>query len=93
MVDLILCSALKEGLRDAQGELGLFLVGGKGKASRKTPMEIVEAGERYGLIQLQRQAIQWPRWTQLPCRTVISYITIFLLLSHRKLGSYPTGNE
>ncbi|MFD2752058.1 DUF763 domain-containing protein [Virgibacillus siamensis] len=54
----VLCGALKEGLRDAQGELGLFLVGGKGKASRKTPMEIMEAGERYGLsndlIELQQ---------------------------------------
>lgn len=45
----VLCGALKEGLRDRQGELGLFLAGGKGKASRKTPYEIRYAGEKYGL--------------------------------------------
>lgn len=45
----VVCGALKEGLRDAQGELGLFLVGGKGKASRKTPTEIIETGDKYGL--------------------------------------------
>ncbi|WP_428848865.1 DUF763 domain-containing protein [Virgibacillus siamensis] len=54
----VVCGALKEGLRQAQGEMGLFLVGGKGKASRKTPIEIMEAGERYGLsndiVQLQQ---------------------------------------
>lgn len=45
----VLCGALKEGLREAQGELGLFLVGGKGKASRRTPIEIAQAGDQYGL--------------------------------------------
>lgn len=45
----VVCGALKEGLKDAQGELGLFLVGGKGKASRKTPTEIIETGDKYGL--------------------------------------------
>ncbi len=45
----VLCGALKEGLRDRQGELGLFFAGGKGAASRKTPDEIVQAGEAYGL--------------------------------------------
>lgn len=45
----VVCGALKEGLREAQGEIGLFLVGGKGKASRRTPLEIVEAGDKYGL--------------------------------------------
>ncbi|WP_405027685.1 DUF763 domain-containing protein [Lentibacillus songyuanensis] len=54
----VVCGALKEGLRQFQGELGLFLVGGKGKASRRTPVEIAEAGEKYGLsndlVQLQQ---------------------------------------
>lgn len=45
----VLCGALKEGLQKSQGELGLFLAGGKGRASRKTPLEIMEAGEKYGL--------------------------------------------
>jgi hypothetical protein len=45
----VVCGALKEGLKDMQGEMGLFLAGGKGKTSRKTPDEIIEAGDRYGL--------------------------------------------
>jgi hypothetical protein len=45
----VVCGALKEGLRERQGELGLFFAGGKGKASRQTPLEIAQAGETYGL--------------------------------------------
>jgi hypothetical protein len=45
----VLCGALKEGMSDRQGDLGLFFAGGKGRASRKTPEEIVQAGETYGL--------------------------------------------
>ena len=33
-----LCGALKEGLRGTDRDSGLFIAGGKGKASRKTPM-------------------------------------------------------
>jgi hypothetical protein len=54
----VLSGALKEGLQELQGELGLFLAGGKGKASKKTPEEIMNAGTRYGLsndlAELQR---------------------------------------
>lgn len=46
----VLCGAMKEGLWDAQGELGLFLAGGKGKTSRLTPQEIHEAGAKYALL-------------------------------------------
>jgi hypothetical protein len=42
------CGALKEGLRGLEGELGLFVCGGKGAASRKTPLEIALACERLG---------------------------------------------
>ena len=41
--------ALKEGLRPIENELGVFIAGGKGAASRKTPSEIQTAGEKYGL--------------------------------------------
>lgn len=41
--------ALKEALRPVAGDLGIFVAGGKGATSRKTPQEIQEAGERYGL--------------------------------------------
>jgi len=34
------CGALKEGMRDLEGETGIFVAGGKGKASRSTPQEI-----------------------------------------------------
>jgi hypothetical protein len=34
------CGALKEGLRGLEAETGIFVAGGKGKTSRKTPREI-----------------------------------------------------
>ncbi|MEE9203304.1 MAG: DUF763 domain-containing protein [Dehalococcoidia bacterium] len=43
------CGALKDGLRGLEGELGLFICGGKGAASRRTPQEVTLAGERLGL--------------------------------------------
>jgi hypothetical protein len=42
-------AALKEGLGERAGELGLFLCGGKGLASRATPREIEAACERHAL--------------------------------------------
>src|SRR5919204_1170326 len=47
-VTTTVCGAVKEGLRDAGPELGLFAAGGKGGTSRKTPAQIVEACERLG---------------------------------------------
>lgn len=40
----ILTAALKEAIRGRQKELGVFICGGKGKTSRKTPDEITEWG-------------------------------------------------
>jgi len=37
--------ALKEGLRGLENDLGIFICGGKGKTSRKTPQQIQEWGE------------------------------------------------
>jgi len=45
----ILTAALKEAMRDMEHELGLYLCGGKGKTSRKTPEQILTWGERIGL--------------------------------------------
>jgi uncharacterized protein len=42
------CGALKEGLRDLESEVGLFVVGGKGATSRRTPAEIARAAETLG---------------------------------------------
>lgn len=42
------CGALKEGLRGLEGEVGLYVCGGKGKTSRMTPSEIERACETTG---------------------------------------------
>jgi len=39
-VTTTVCGALKEGIRGREKELGLFIAGGKGRTSRKTPAEI-----------------------------------------------------
>ncbi|MGB9911083.1 MAG: DUF763 domain-containing protein [Microgenomates group bacterium] len=41
------CGALKEGLKPLQKELGLFICGGKGKTSRKTPEELKDLGQKF----------------------------------------------
>jgi hypothetical protein len=46
-VTTTVCGALKEGLRDVSGT-GLFVAGGKGRASRRTPQEIESACELTG---------------------------------------------
>ncbi len=43
------CGAIKEGIRGEEENLGLFVAGGKGAASRKTPSEIAAWGERTGI--------------------------------------------
>jgi hypothetical protein len=43
--------ALKEGLRGLENELGIFICGGKGKTSRKTPEQIQIWGEFLGLSE------------------------------------------
>jgi hypothetical protein len=48
-VTTTVCGALKEGLARGGNELGILVAGGKGKASRRTPMELVDYGERLGL--------------------------------------------
>src|SRR5206468_956706 len=43
------CGALKGGLDRRGGEIGVFVAGGKGKVSRRTPLELVEYGARTGI--------------------------------------------
>ena len=45
----ILTAALKEAIRGQERNLGIFICGGKGKTSRKTPDEILSWGERLNL--------------------------------------------
>jgi len=48
-VTTTVCGALKEGLRPLQRELGIYVAGGKGGASRQTPREIETYVEADGL--------------------------------------------
>jgi hypothetical protein len=41
------CGALKEGMRGTEGDSDLFIAGGKGRVSRKTPTEIQESCDRF----------------------------------------------
>jgi len=41
-VTTTVCGAMKEGIRGMEKEIGLYIAGGKGRASRKTPLEIEE---------------------------------------------------
>ncbi len=43
------CGAIKEALKGTEKSLGLFVVGGKGKTSRKAPIEIEEYGQKFSL--------------------------------------------
>lgn len=45
----ILTAALKESIRGQERDLGVFICGGKGKTSRKTPDEILNWGQRLSL--------------------------------------------
>ncbi len=43
------CGAIKEGIKEISGEIGLFVAGGKGKIAIKTPNEICLICEKTGL--------------------------------------------
>jgi len=43
------CGAIKEGIKGEEENLGLFVAGGKGATSRKTPTEIESWGEKTGI--------------------------------------------
>ncbi|HEX6307063.1 MAG TPA: DUF763 domain-containing protein [Longimicrobiales bacterium] len=48
-VTTTVCGALKEGLAGREADTGIHVAGGKGRASRKTPQELIEIGARTGL--------------------------------------------
>lgn len=41
-------AAIKEGIKDLQGDLGLFIAGGKAKRALQTPDEIIQYAEKFG---------------------------------------------
>lgn len=43
------CGALKEGIKGLESDLGIFVAGGKGAISRKTPSEIQSVGDKLSL--------------------------------------------
>ncbi len=51
----ILTAALKEAIRGEEERLGIFICGGKGRTSRKTPDEILAWGERLALPETTAQ--------------------------------------
>lgn len=53
----ILTAALKEAIRGEEKDLGVFICGGKGKTSRKTPEEIQSWGEKLQLPQSNTKAL------------------------------------
>src|SRR6184192_4203392 len=48
-VTTTVCGALKQGLMPRARDLGLYVAGGKGKASRATPVELTNIGARLGM--------------------------------------------
>ncbi len=48
-VTTTVCGAVKEGMKGLENELGLFVAGGKGKVSRKTPDEIIAHADKHSL--------------------------------------------
>jgi hypothetical protein len=53
----ILTAALKEAIRGREKDLGIFICGGKGKTSLKTPDEIMSWGERLGISEENTKAL------------------------------------
>ncbi len=51
----ILTAALKEAIRNEEKDLGIFICGGKGKTSRRTPDEIQNWSDRLGLAESASQ--------------------------------------
>lgn len=48
-VTTTICGAIKEGLKGTEHDLGIFVCGGKGGTSRKTPIEISEFANKFSI--------------------------------------------
>ncbi|KKR25598.1 MAG: hypothetical protein UT57_C0062G0002 [Microgenomates group bacterium GW2011_GWC1_39_7] len=53
----ILTAALKEAIRGSERDLGIFICGGKGKTSRKTPDEIINWAEKIAMAENSANAL------------------------------------
>lgn len=88
------CGAIKEGLRGLEGEVGLFVAGGKGATSRRTPREIAAAAERLGVTSrrsLTRAA--WRRRSTVRPSKMATSSTITRLSSRRPLTGRWSSRE
>lgn len=68
----ILTAALKEAIRGQEEDLGVFICGGKGKTSRKTPDEILNWGEKIDFGE--RQAVQLVKSSKMAAKVDSSMI-------------------
>ena len=62
-VTTTVCGALKEGLKGREREFGLVIAGGKGATSRKTPGEILHAGEKFSIARDPDELVYLSRLT------------------------------
>ena len=71
------CGALKEGIKGMEKELGLYIAGGKGRTSRKTPQEIEAVCEERSIDGTSlTYAVGCPqRWIAPLCRMDTRFIS------------------
>src|ERR671919_447188 len=62
-VTTTVCGALKEATRGREREWGLVIAGGKGATSRKTPAEILDAGQKFSLRHDPQELVYLSRLT------------------------------
>ena len=53
----ILTAVLKESIRGREEDLGLYIAGGKGKTSRRTPDEIIDLSERANISDISAKSL------------------------------------
>jgi len=96
----ILTAALKEAIRGNERNLGLFICGGKGKTSRKTPIEIENWGQ---ILNLQESNVSNLAYNSRMAAKVDSALlqdgfqiyhhSFFFSLSERKVGSWAVVQQ
>ncbi len=53
-VTTVTCGAMKEACKQLGDDMGIIVAGGKGGASRRTPQELADAADRYGITEGER---------------------------------------
>jgi hypothetical protein len=89
-VTTTVCGALKEAVRDRQADFGLYVAGGKGGTSRRTPAEITAACEVLSreADPLERSVSSPPKWITRRYRMAISCTTIPSCSRARAAGAW-----